>query len=195
LRSSAAKLLPAIREAISVLYNVTGTQRCFDLPDYPTATAPMDTPNDGVWDWQWCTQQLPDSFWFGTSGDRDMFWPDPFNQSLVDEHCELTWGVKPRSEWIVQEYGGRRLGRGHTNIVFTSGGFDPQSSMCIANNLSESLTALLIPKGGHHLDLMFSHEADPEGVRAVRKRQMREIERWISEFGTEPMAKNWGDDL
>ena len=195
LRTSAIRLLPAVREAISVLYNVSQTANCFDLPDFPTATDPMDTPNDGIWDWQWCTQQLPDSFWFGTSGRKDMFWPNPFNQSLVDAHCEMTWGVKPRQKWIVQEYGGRQLGEGHSNIVFTSGGFDPQCSMGIANNLSDSLTALLIPQGGHHLDLMFSHAADPPEVRAVRQHQLSEIRRWILEFAKKPVAKSWGDGL
>ena len=124
-----------------------------------------------------------------------MFWPDPFNQSLVDEHCELTWGVKPRQKWIVQEYGGRELGRGHSNILFTNGGFDPQRTMGIANNLSESLTSLMIPSGGHHLDLMFSHEEDPPDVRAVRQHQLSAISKWISEFSNQPVAKSWGDDM
>ena len=47
LRTSAATLFPAIREAIAVVYNVSKTEACFDLPDFPTANDPMDTPNDG----------------------------------------------------------------------------------------------------------------------------------------------------
>ena len=72
-----------------------------------------------------CTEQLPDSFWFTTDGVRDMFWPNAYNQSLVDEHCASVWRVRPRVRWITDEYGGRNLGVGASNIVFSSGSFDP----------------------------------------------------------------------
>merc|ERR1712187_335019 len=144
----------------AVLYNVSGRSTCFELPNYPTPTTP-GAPMDGLWDWQWCTEQLPDSYWFTTNGNGgkfgDMFWDNAYNQTLVDQHCELAWGVRPRDAWIAEEYGGRRLGVGHSNIIFSSGGFDGWSSGGVATNLSASLVAVLIPDGGHHLDLMFSH--------------------------------------
>jgi hypothetical protein len=80
-----------------VLYNATRVTPCYELPVYPTASDPRQ-PMDGLWDWQWCTEQLPDSYWFSTyGGSRDMFWPNPYNQSLVNEHCRLAWGVTPRA--------------------------------------------------------------------------------------------------
>ena len=79
-----SSLFSAVRHAVSVFYNVTQDQPCFELPDYPTALTP-GSPMDGLWDWQWCTEQLPDSYWFSTDGTRDMFWDNPYNQTLVDE--------------------------------------------------------------------------------------------------------------
>ena len=189
----AETLFPAIRSAVSVLYNVSETTKCFDLPAYPTPITPA-APNDGIWDWQWCTENLPDSFWFSTDGVRDMFWNNKYNQTLIDEHCEKVWGVKPRRDWIRNEYGGRHLLDGHSNIVFSSGGFDGWSSGGIATNVTErDLTSLMIRRGGHHLDLMFSHPNDPEEVVHVREYELDAIKRWIQEFKGDVKAMSWGD--
>ena len=37
------------------------------------------------------------------------------------------------------------------------------------------------PQGAHHLDLMFSNEADPPSVVEVRKQERAWMERWIKE--------------
>jgi lysosomal Pro-X carboxypeptidase len=71
-------LFAAVRRAVSVLYNVSGEATCFSLPLYPTPLYPSQ-PMDGIWDWQWCTEQMPDSFWFSTDGKADMFWHAPYN--------------------------------------------------------------------------------------------------------------------
>ena len=190
-----AALFAAVRRAVSVLYNVSGESTCFSLPLYPTPLYPAK-PMDGIWDWQWCTEQMPDSFWFGTDGSRDMFWSQPYNQTLIDEHCQLVWDVQPRPRWVSQEYGGRQLGRYHSNIIFSSGGYDGWSSAGVATNLSDSLLAIMIPDGGHHLDLMFSHPSDPPTVRAARAFELANIRRWIAEVAQQqtPLAA-WGDKL
>ena len=116
---------------------------------------------------------------------------------LDDRHCSLFWGVQPRTSWIAQEYGGRSILAGHSNIVFSSGGFDGWSSGGVATNISSrSLTSLLIPEGGHHLDLMFSHAAyDPPSVAAVRRHELASIRQWIDEARAEPVVQSWGDEL
>ena len=197
LAASPDALLRAISRAVSVLYNVSGDEKCFRLPHYPTPDFPAK-PMDGIWDWQWCTEGMPDSFWFSTDGVRDMFWHQPYNQTLVDEHCRLAWGVTPRTSWIANEYGGRHMGRYHSNIVWSSGGYDGWSSAGVATNASSSLVAILIPDGGHHLDLMFSHPDDPPSVRGARALELAHIERWIAEFGEQQQQvalSAWGDAL
>ena len=113
----------------------------------------------------------------------------------MDEHCLARWGVAPRQAWVAAEYGGRSLGHGHSNIVFSSGGYDGWSSGGVATNLSDSLVSVMIPDGGHHLDLMFSHPDDPATVRRVRELQLEHIRKWVAEFATLPQAQSWGDRL
>ncbi len=188
-------LFAAVSAAVSVLYNVSGTETCFDLPKYPDPARP-GLPNDGQWDWQWCTELLPDSFWFSTDGQRDMFWPNEYNATLIAAHCEKAWGVTPRTNWIANEYGGRALLRGHSNLVFSSGSYDGWSSGGIATNVSaRDITSLMVEGGGHHLDLMFSHPNDPPSVKAVRAFELAAIKRWIAGYDGRVNAKSWGDDL
>jgi len=191
-------LFSSVEAAVSTLYNVSGSVQCNDLPTYPRSQNP-DEPMDGIWDWQWCTEMMPDSFWFSTTGEKDMFWPNPYNQTLVDTHCQAKWGITPRQTWIAAEYGGRKLTEGHTNIFFSSGAFDGWASGGVALNVSvgnkQFITSYLIDSGGHHLDLMFSHPDDPESVKQARKLELKHIQQWILEYPQIAAAKSWGDEL
>lgn len=46
-----AALLAALQRAAGVLYNVTETEVCLTLPDDPNY--------DGIWDYQYCSELLP----------------------------------------------------------------------------------------------------------------------------------------
>lgn len=48
-------------------------------------------------------------------------------------------------------------------------------------NLSDSVVAVLIPEGAHHLDLMFSHPLDPPSVVAARNTQRAHMRAWVAE--------------
>ena len=48
-------------------------------------------------------------------------------------------------------------------------------------NLSDSLVAVIIPEGAHHIDLMFSNELDPPSVKQARAFQLDNIRKWIAE--------------
>ena len=48
-------------------------------------------------------------------------------------------------------------------------------------NLSDSLVAVIIPEGAHHIDLMFSNELDPPSVKQARAFQLDNICKWIAE--------------
>ena len=37
--------------AVAVLYNASGREACYELPE--------DVNYDGIWDYQWCTERLP----------------------------------------------------------------------------------------------------------------------------------------
>eukprot|EP01116_Phalansterium_solitarium_P007553 TRINITY_DN202_c0_g1_i2.p2 TRINITY_DN202_c0_g1~~TRINITY_DN202_c0_g1_i2.p2 ORF type:complete len:509 (-),score=216.82 TRINITY_DN202_c0_g1_i2:4438-5964(-) len=164
------RLLDAFRKATDVFNNATLNVQCYTLP--------TDMHEDGIYDYQWCTETMPEETYFTSDGKRDMFWPRPCNFTDTIRHCVNKYGVVPRPDWIRIAYQGFE---GSSNIAFTNGGYDPWSSGGVTNS-SGSLTAIFIPEGGHHLDLFFSNPADPASVIAARKQQASLIADWITEY-------------
>lgn len=52
----------------------------------------------------------------------------------------------------------------------------------ILEDVSESVVAVIIPEGAHHLDLMFSHPDDPPSLKEARKFELQHVEGWISKY-------------
>ena len=96
------------------------------------------------------------------------------------KRCQKEWGVTPSKYKATIEWGGRRISEA-SNIVFSNGGRDPWRSGGVLDSLSDSLVAVSIPEGAHHLDLMFSHEDDPESVNKAREIEEEHIVKWIGE--------------
>ena len=94
----AENLLDSLRSAISLLYNASGDQACLQLP--------QDSSYAGIWDFQWCTEMLPQETYFKRDGKRDMFFPFSISSKEIDQHCKSKYGVIPRRGWIEQLYGG-----------------------------------------------------------------------------------------
>jgi len=167
--AGAAELLAALREAGGVFYNATGREHCYALPEDPNF--------DGIWDYQWCTEMLPQETYFSRDGVRDMFWPFAHNLTTIRQHCRAAFGVEPRPEWIAMEFAGTA---GASNIVFSNGLYDPWSSGGVLRDVSESAVAVVIPEGAHHLDLFFSDPEDPESVKQARRTELAHVAKWIS---------------
>ena len=49
----------------------------------------------------------------------------------------------------------------------------------VLKSVSDSVVAVSIPQGAHHLDLMFSHPSDSASLRASRRLEMRNVRQWI----------------
>ena len=167
------ELLSKMADAVGLFYNATGKLKCFDFG----ASAGNATEEDAsFWDWQYCSEQfMPQS----SDGIRDMFWDRPVDKSEI-KRCEKEWGVTPLKYKATIEWGGRRM-ESASNIVFSNGGLDPWRSGGVLSTPSDSLVAVQIPEGAHHLDLMFSNEKDPESVIKVRKIEEEHIVKWINE--------------
>ncbi|KAG7667890.1 hypothetical protein Ndes2526B_g01702 [Nannochloris sp. 'desiccata'] len=170
-------LLGAMAEAVGIFYNATGAIDCFEFGS--TSSAGNATEQDATfWDFQYCSEQfMPQT----SDGVRDMFWNSgKFNFKEESQRCETTWGVRPSKYKATIEWGGRRL-EAASNIVFSNGGRDPWRSGGVLKSLSDTLVAVNIPEGAHHLDLMFSNKDDPESVIEARKVEEEHIVRWIEE--------------
>jgi len=166
------RLLRAFRQATDVFNNATQDVLCYTLP--------TDIWEDGIWDYQWCTEMLPEETYFSSDGVHDMFYPRSYNFTFIQDHCFSKFGITPRSDWIRIAYGG--LHPGSSNIVFSNGGFDPWSSGGVLQNLSSSMPAIWIDEGAHHLDLFFSNAKDPASVTLARKTEMNFVDGWIQDF-------------
>ena len=54
-----------------------------------------------------------------STGVDDMFESMPFNYTQYAEGCQKKWGVTPRPDWAITEYGGKDI-VDVTNIIFRS---------------------------------------------------------------------------
>jgi len=154
------------------------------------ATAAPGASCKGSWGYQWCTEMVQ-PFTQGTADDL-FFCPNGTfyaarNCSSWDfeasaRGCESSWGVRPRPEWARVALGGKRI-EDASNIVFSNGLQDPWHGGGVLRNLSSSLLAVIIPNGAHHIDLMFSDDADAlyPDVLWARRFERAQIRKWVNE--------------
>eukprot|EP00892_Ulva_mutabilis_P001558 jgi/Ulvmu1/11402/UM075_0064.1 len=168
-------LVRAMAVSIAVWFNYTGDVMCYD---------PWKGVNDetqhiaNMWDYQFCTEMwMP----HGRDGITDVFWSEPWDAEATRQSCKREWGVQPRPLWATVEWGGRRL-ESLSNVVFSNGLYDPWHGGGVLTSLSDTVKAVIIPNGAHHLDLMFSHENDPDTVKAAREEELDSIRDWIDDF-------------
>ncbi|CAD6258299.1 unnamed protein product [Miscanthus lutarioriparius] len=168
--STTLLLLPQqVRDAMNVYYNHTGA-------------AEDDDPYDG-WNWEACTEMMVMAY-----GVRDgsVLPPSPSNFTDVVDDCRKDTGLPPRPFWIETEFGGydiaNVLKKSASNILFFNGLRDPWSTGGVLKSISDSVIALVEPKGAHHVDLRFSSKDDPEWLKQVRVKETRIIARWLKQY-------------
>ncbi|NXV51061.1 PCP carboxypeptidase, partial [Uria aalge] len=113
-----------------------------------------------------------------TDGVNDMFEPQKWDFEALSEECYRLWGVRPRPSWILSMYGGKNISS-HSNIVFSNGGLDPWSAGGVTQNITDSLVAIVIPDGAHHLDLRSRNPGDPKSVQQARALEICYMKQWI----------------
>jgi lysosomal Pro-X carboxypeptidase len=79
-------------------------------------------------------------------------------------------------------------------LLFTQGLLDPWSSGGVTRNLSNSLIAVILPLGAHHLDLMWPDPNDPPDCVAARDVEKAAIKGWIADHAA-AMRASRRDDL
>ena len=103
----------------------------------------------------------------------------------------------PWSQWLFTEFGGKSL-EGYSHIIFSNGLLDPWSSAGVYDDMtviapgkyagpwlrnissSKDVSALILPLGAHHLDLMFSDDNDPPEAPYARMIEYAAIDRWTA---------------
>jgi lysosomal Pro-X carboxypeptidase len=130
-------LLSALADAVSVFYNYTGDKPCFN---YTQGVNPATQDDGDLWGYQYCTEMFMP---MGRDGVTDMFWPQPWNQTLAVEQCQSQWGVKPKVTWADTVFGGRSL-TAASNIVWSNGDLDPWARLGVTTSPSPSLHAVLV---------------------------------------------------
>ena len=151
---------------------------CNPLGSVPCEPSSAAASCEGNWGYQWCTEMVQP---FTSGGERDMFFPSaPYDYSASAAACVSTWGVRPTESWARIGLGGKRI-RDASKIIFSNGALDPWSAGGVLESPAESVHTIMIPSGAHHIDLMFSDEADPADVREARQKEMQIIAGWIQD--------------
>lgn len=201
-------LFEAVRSAVATQYNNTGAEPCFDfsnavasargLPRWRGHNRRPSSKNRAVsqescagdWDYQWCTE-MTQPFTQGT--DKDMYFCsngtiyEAENCSFWDfeaeaSRCEENWGVRPRKDWARVGLSSKRL-ESASNIVFSNGRLDPWHFGGILQNISETVVAVIIENGAHHIDLMFTDPVDVQypDILAAREFERQHMMQWVDE--------------
>ncbi len=181
--ASNATLLEGMRAAVSVYYNATADVACYDL--HAGVNEESQVVEDH-WNRQFCSEMFMPS---GSDGVHDMFWPAPWDGDAQADYCFARFGVQPRRTWAATVYGGRKALATASNIVFSNGLLDPWSGTGVLESVSDSVVALLLKEGAHHLDLMFSTPDDPQELIDVRQAELGYIRQWIEEAAAARQAQ------
>ncbi|XP_002737003.2 lysosomal Pro-X carboxypeptidase-like [Saccoglossus kowalevskii] len=169
-------LLNSVASSLQVYYNTTGKTQCFNISQDAVSSL-----GELGWSYQSCTEMVMPSC---SDGVHDMFPPNKWNFDDFVKECQNTWGVTPRADWIVTHYGGKAI-TASSNIIFSNGELDPWSGGGVLHSLSETLIAIVIKDGAHHLDLRSKDKGDPQSVIDARNQEKYHITKWIQQARAE----------
>ncbi|THD23177.1 Dipeptidyl peptidase 2 [Fasciola hepatica] len=172
--------IDGLREAIGVFYNSSETDTCFDYKLQYIECADITGCGLGdsslAWDFQSCMEMnLHDA---SGSTKCDMFPSLPLTPEQVTNYCQQRWGVTPAFDRLATTFGPEAW-KSTSNIIFSNGDLDPWAEGGIMTDISDSVVALKIHGGAHHLDLRSPDPTDPPSVREVRETERRLIQYWI----------------
>jgi len=182
--NSTQKLM-GLAEAAGLFYNgTTGKLRCFDIYTEFVFCADQTGcgtgPSSKAWDYLACTEMI---FRPQTNNVTDMFPPRSWTEQDLETYCMKTWRVTPRPDWIKTIFGGENIKQA-SNIIFSNGLLDPWHGGGFLSSLSDSLIAVILVDGAHHLDLRYPSSEDPPSVTQAREKEQQIISSWVAKKQT-----------
>jgi len=187
LTNSSFELLDRMAQVVGLVYNSTSLS-CFNISaeffvcsDASGCGGSRDDSDALSWDYQACTEIIHN---IGTNGRTDMFPPAPWTINFLNNYCTQNWNVRPRPHWMPLNTNLKTSSR----IIFSNGDLDPWHSGGVLHNLSDSLIAIRIAEGAHHLDLRSSNPEDPISVINARKQESQILGEWLQEIFQEKQA-------
>ncbi|KAJ5076133.1 lysosomal pro-x carboxypeptidase [Anaeramoeba ignava] len=113
-------------------------------------------------DLQWNYQACTEMiFPMSTTGIEDMFEPSVWNYPEYVQYCKSAFHVEPH----------------------------PWSGGGVLQSISDTLIAIIIPSGAHHLDLRYSNPLDPQDVIQARDIERQWFKKWIDEYNYNSFRK------
>lgn len=67
-------------------------------------------------------------------------------------------------------------------LICSNGDLDPWSGGGVTKDITDTLVAINIPNGAHHLDLRASTAFDPSTVLISRLLEVKHMKKWIADF-------------
>ena len=64
----------------------------------------------------------------------------------------------------------------------SNGDLDPWSGGGVTKNITDTLVAITIPEGTHHLDLRANNAFDPKSLLLARSLEVKYMKQWIRDF-------------
>jgi len=183
---SACKIVKSAADPVQGMFSITemvyGKKKCHDIyAEYVECADPTSCglgPTAKAWDYQSCTEICGPA---GSNNVTDMFPPLSFTLDEREAYCNATWGIgKQRLDWMNVNYWGKKI-QTATNIILSNGDLDPWRGGGVLEDISETLVAINIPGGAHHLDLRAANPVDPPEVTAAREQEVKIIAKWINQ--------------
>ena len=165
-----------LKEAASVFFNYTGTQKCLDIGNGEEEKNESTPPNG--WSYMACTEMVMP---MQKNGVTDMFNPKKWDVEAFSKQCKETWDSDVRPDWAFSFFGGRNFEKeitNYSNILFTNGKMDPWNSGCPHVQSTQSVF-IIEADSAHHLDLRLPNETDPESILKARNLTVELIKKWI----------------
>lgn len=142
------------------------------------------------WDYQMCADM---NIIVESNGKTDMFPDRAWNLTSLQEYCHKTYQVEPRPRDTQTRLGvfdylpasvspmdRDIIGSAYSNIIFSNGLLDPWHPGGYLEDLAETVVAITIPLGAHHLDLRASDKEDPQCVIDARSQEKALMQKWLN---------------